>query len=82
MALTLGDGREGHCTVTLERRVLFSGEEKRHINHPKTSVLSAALEFCQSSPDFPSIAAQKNGEKKRTGGKSQKLSSLCHGQTE
>ncbi len=45
--------------------LLFRGEEERHINHPKTSVLSSALEFCQSAPDFPPIAAQKKCKKKR-----------------
>lgn len=57
--------------------LLFRGEEERHINHPKTSVLSSALEFCQSAPDFPSIAAQKNlkkrKEKERGGRKKAKI---------
>jgi len=80
VALTLGDGREGLCRGTYS--LLFSGEEERHINHPKTSVVSATLEFCQSAPDFPPIAEQKNGKKRkrkrktRTGIKSQKKSHL------
>ncbi len=45
--------------------LLFRGEEERHINHPKTSVLSAALEFCQSDPDFPPITVQKKKKRQK-----------------
>ncbi len=67
--------------------LLFRGEEERHINHPKTSVLSSALEFCQSAPDFPPIAAQKNEKKKEKKKKEvvekrPTLSSFCPGHTE
>lgn len=87
VALTPG-GREGetlHSNSGEEGArgtdaLLFRGKEERHINHPKTSVLSAALEFCQSAPVFPPIAAQKNGKNERGGGKSPKLSSVCPGQ--